>query len=42
MKPAVTFIAGLILGLLLPYLCGRAISVTVTHKLDVPLRKISQ
>lgn len=42
MKRTASFIAGLILGLLLPYLFGRQLSVTVTHKLDLPLKKISQ
>lgn len=41
MKPAVTFIAGILIGLLLPFLCGRQIAVTVTHKFDLPLKRIS-
>lgn len=42
MKRTASFIAGLIVGLILPYLFGRQLAVTVTHKLDLPFRKISQ
>lgn len=41
MKAAVAFIAGLILGLVLPFLCGRSLSLNVTHHFELPQKRIS-
>ncbi len=38
MKRSIAFIAGIILGLLLPYLFGRSLQLNITHEFKLPVK----